>query len=101
MKIRRESADACVLVCNHGSKKKKGTCRGRGSAELIRGIRDEIRKRDLKSRIRVRKTQCLGYCKCGPSAVAYPDGRVFTSVREKDAKKIVAEVEGLLRAPAS
>lgn len=89
MKIRTDKRGVCVLVCTHGSKKKKGCCRGRGADDLRRAIADEIKERGLKGRIRIRKAGCLGCCSSGPALVTYPDAAICTRVRKKDVAGLV------------
>jgi len=89
MKIRTDKRGVCVLVCTHGSKKKKGCCRGRGSDEIRRALAKEVDRRGLRADVRIRKVGCLGCCSAGPALVTYPDAAICTRVRKKDVGSLV------------
>ncbi len=100
MKIQYERNQSTVLVCTHGSKKKKGTCKGRGSVAILKQLKKELSKRDLKKAVKVRAVGCLGCCKCGPNLVGYPDGLLYTRVEKDDVKKIAAGLADQVAAAA-
>lgn len=73
-----------VLVC------KGGDCKKRGSRELRKALKNELRATGLKREVRVDAVSCLGLCKHGPNAVVYPGGTWYLGLDEKDVPEVVA-----------
>lgn len=93
MKIRRETSAACLFVCTRGSKKKSGTCKGRGANGIAKALKKELEKRGLEKRVRVRKTGCLGHCSRGPIILSYPDREILMGVGKKEAADVVDRLQ--------
>jgi (2Fe-2S) ferredoxin len=72
-----------VLIC------KGGDCKKRGSKDLRKAFKDELRAAGLNREVRVDNTSCLGLCKHGPNAVVYPDGTWYLGLDERDVPKVV------------
>ena len=67
-----------VLVCG-------GTgCSSSGSLKLIDALKVEIKKADLENEVQVVETGCHGLCALGPIMMIYPDGTLYTNVKERD-----------------
>ena len=74
-----------VLVCG-------GTgCSSSGSLKLIDALKSEIKKSDLEEEVQVVETGCHGLCALGPIMMVYPDGTLYTNVKERDIHEIVEE----------
>ena len=74
-----------VLVCG-------GTgCSSSGSLKLIDALKVEIKKADLENEVQVVETGCHGLCALGPIMMIYPDGTLYTNVKERDIHEIVEE----------
>jgi (2Fe-2S) ferredoxin len=80
--------DAHVLVC------KGGDCKKRGSKEVQKALKGELRAAGMNRDVRIDSVECLGLCKHGPNVVVYPSGTWYLGVIEGDATEIV---EGHLR----
>ncbi len=96
MKIRREPAAATLFVCTRGSKKKDGTCKGRGASTLLKTLEREVKRRGLQKHVQVRKTGCLGYCSHGPVVLTCPAREILTAVAKKEAADVVDRLESML-----
>jgi len=75
--------DAHVLVC------KGGDCKKRGSKDVQRALKDELRSGGMNRDVRLDCVECLGLCKHGPNVVVYPSGTWYLGLIEADAPEIV------------
>lgn len=74
-----------VLVCG-------GTgCTSSGSRRIIERLKEEIRKRELESDVKVIMTGCFGLCALGPIMIVYPEGAFYSRVQEENIPEIVEE----------
>lgn len=74
-----------VLVCG-------GTgCTSSGSHRIIERLKEEIRKRELESDVKVIMTGCFGLCALGPIMIVYPEGAFYSRVQEENIPEIVEE----------
>ena len=75
--------DAHVLVCSGGD------CNKRGSKDVRRALKAQLRERAMAGDVRVDSVDCLGFCKHGPNAVVYPGGTWYLGLTERDMPEIV------------
>ena len=75
--------DAHVLVC------KGSDCKKRGSKDVRKAIKNELRLSGMNRDVRVDDVECLGLCKHGPNAIVYPPGTWYLGLIESDAPEIV------------
>jgi (2Fe-2S) ferredoxin len=75
--------EAHVLVC------KGGDCKKRGSKDVQKALKDEMRAAGINRDVRMDGVGCLGLCKHGPNVVVYPPGTWYLGVIEEDAPDIV------------
>jgi (2Fe-2S) ferredoxin len=75
--------DAHVLVCGGGD------CKKRGSKEVRKALKKELRDKGMLGDVRVDSTGCLGLCKHGPNAVVYPGGTWYVGLTQIDVPEIV------------
>ncbi|CAA9387449.1 MAG: hypothetical protein AVDCRST_MAG22-352 [uncultured Rubrobacteraceae bacterium] len=75
--------DAHVLVC------KGGDCKKRGSKDVQKALKSELRAGGMNGDVRMDSVECLGLCKHGPNVVVYPSGTWYLGVIEQDAPEIV------------
>ena len=75
--------EAHVLVC------KGGDCKKRGSKEVRKALKSELRAAGMNGDVRVDSVECLGLCKHGPNAVVYPGGAWYLGLTEEDVPEIV------------
>ena len=91
MEKRQLSQDVMLLVCTG----KDGKCAKKG-AKLRHVLRDEVHRLGLGKRIRVLPTGCLGACGKGPVALTTPTQTLWTRIRKRDARKLIAELAATL-----
>ena len=75
--------DAHVLVCGSGD------CKKRGSKDVRKALKNELRERGMLGDVRIDSVDCLGHCKHGPNAVVYPEGTWYLGLTERDVPEIV------------
>ena len=81
--VRVREHEAHVLVCGGGD------CKKRGSKEVRKALKAELRERGMVGDVRIDSTGCLGLCKHGPNAVVYPGGTWYLGLTERDVPEIV------------
>jgi NADH-quinone oxidoreductase subunit F len=80
----RESKKICVAICS-------GTgCLALKNAEVTQSFIDEIDRRGLQSKVDVRRTGCLGFCKEGPVVMIFPREICYVRVKPEDVPEIVS-----------
>jgi (2Fe-2S) ferredoxin len=75
--------DAHVLVC------KGGDCKKRGSKDVRKALKAELRERGRLRDVRIDSVECLGLCKHGPNVVVYPGGTWYLGLGEGDVPEVV------------
>lgn len=80
--------DSHVLVC------KSGDCKKRGSKNVRKALKDELRSEGINQDVRVDEVDCLGFCKHGPNVVVYhgakPGGTWYLGLAEDDVPEVVS-----------
>jgi len=72
-----------VLLCSSGD------CKKRGSKEVRKALKEELRGRGMFRDVRIDSVGCLGLCKHGPNAVVYPKGTWYLGLTEGNIPEIV------------
>lgn len=83
MKVR--GYESHVLMCSGGS------CKKRGSKDVRKAVKDEVKDAGLRREVRLDAVECLGLCKHGPNAIVYPEGTWYVGLTEDDVPEIVRE----------
>ena len=74
-----------VLICG-------GTgCTSSGSVKIAKRLQEEIDKNGLTDEVMVVRTGCFGLCALGPIMIVYPEGTIYSMVKEEDIAEIVSE----------
>ena len=79
-----------IFVCtNEEPDENRPACGLRGSMALCRAIKEEVKKRGFKGKIRALKSGCMDLCEKGPNVMIYPDGILHTGVTPDDVPSLV------------
>ena len=71
----------------------RGCCANRGAAAVRARMKEEIRRRNLKGRVRANAAGCLDFCEWGVTVVVYPEGTWYGGVTETDVAEIFDALE--------
>lgn len=75
----------------------RGSCKARGSEEILKLLKEEALKAGLNNKdhprgpVRIQKSGCLEFCEKGPVAVIYPDAIWFEGLKKEDCAQIIQE----------
>ena len=64
-------------------------CKKRGSKEVRRALKEELRAAGANGDVRIDSVDCLGLCKLGPNVVVYPGGSWYLGLRAHDVPQVV------------
>ena len=80
-----------VFICTHErpSDHPKGSCKHKGSEDLVPLFKKEVARQGLATEVRAQKAGCLDVCEHGPSVVVYPEGIWYARVSADDIPEIV------------
>ncbi len=80
-----------IFVCDHSRKAgdPKGSCKERGSQQVIDAFVKEFESQNLWGRFKLTTSSCLGTCEVGPSVLVYPEGVMYQKVGSDDVAEIV------------
>ncbi len=67
----------------------RGCCSAKGSVEIRKKFKEEIKKRGLKGVVRANMSGCLDQCAKGPAIVIYPEGVWYGGVTIDDVDEII------------
>ena len=81
-----------ILVCTNQRPPghPKGCCAEGGARDLPALFKDERDRLELKGKVGVAGTSCLGPCHLGPVAVVMPDNVWYKGVAREDVEEIMA-----------
>lgn len=92
MKIQAPAFRKYIFVCENLREGGEACCgpnaMGKGYVERLK---EEVKKRGLKGKVRVSRTGCLDSCAQGPNIVVYPEGRWYSQVQESDLIAIIEQ----------
>jgi NADH-quinone oxidoreductase subunit F len=69
-----------------------GTCgQASGSLDILQAFREELRSRQLESKIGLRVTGCHGFCEMEPNIIIEPERIFYKNLKPKDVPQIIEE----------
>lgn len=69
----------------------KGSCGTTHEGRLLEEFGRQLDEKGLFGRMMLTSTGCLGPCQMGPNVLVYPDGVMYSGVKEEDVGAIVDE----------
>jgi (2Fe-2S) ferredoxin len=74
-----------VFVCtNVREEDGRPACGLRGAEKICASLKEEVKKRGLKGKVRVLKSGCMDLCEAGPNVMVFPEAILHSGVSEKD-----------------
>ena len=61
----------------------------RGSEAICERIKEEVKKRGLKGKIRAMKSGCMDFCELGPNVMVFPDNIWHSGVTAEDVPALI------------
>lgn len=88
-----------VFVCvNQREPGERVCCANGGGVSLHAKLKEMVKERGLRGRIRVSKSGCLDRCEDGPNIMVFPDNVWYSQVTEADIETIFEGLVASLRA---
>jgi len=66
-------------------------CEALGAQEVLKALKEEIKKQNLEGTVEIKETGCLGFCEKGPRIVIYPEEIYYFRVKATDVPEIVSK----------
>lgn len=84
-----------VFVCTNARQDGRVACAnpGRGGDKICEALKEEVKKRGLKGKVRVARSGCLDLCEKGPNLFIYPDGEWRSGVTLQDVPELAEKLE--------
>lgn len=83
MEIQNKNLKAHLFICTNTKKDGSG-CGPINPDQLVDELKTWIKESNLKDRLKVSRSGCLGHCQEGIAAVCYPQSNWFTKLTTKD-----------------
>jgi (2Fe-2S) ferredoxin len=96
MKSRKTPYQCHVFVCVKDRAGERKSCGDGESADIKAALKDEIRDRGWKGKVRISESGCLGVCGVGPNIMIYPQGTWLTQVKASDLPEILKTIESFI-----
>ncbi|MFO0678778.1 MAG: (2Fe-2S) ferredoxin domain-containing protein [Polyangiaceae bacterium] len=80
-----------LFVCTNrrDASNPKGSCAQEGSEELVKSLKEILKKKGLSNRLRACSSSCLDMCEIAAAIVQEPDHVTYGRVKESDLEAIV------------
>jgi NADH:ubiquinone oxidoreductase subunit E len=79
-----------VFVCtNVREEDGRPACGLRGSEKICEALKEEVKKRGLKGKVRALKSGCMDLCETGPNVMIFPDGVLHSGVTAEDVPALI------------
>ncbi len=90
MRLQKPAFLKYIFVCENLRENGEVCCgpRSMGTGYVER-LKQEVKNRGLKGKVRVSRTGCLDICAQGPNIIVYPEGRWYSQVEESDLPEII------------
>ena len=81
-----------IFVCtNDDPDGDRPACGLQGSMAICKAIKEEVKRRGLKGKIRALKSGCMDLCEKGPNVMIWPEGTLHTHVTADDVPTLIAK----------
>jgi (2Fe-2S) ferredoxin len=97
MATTRNSPYVChIFVCTNDRGGKAKACADGQSPVVRSAMKEEIKERGWKGRVRVSKSGCMGLCQDGPNVIVYPQKIWFSGVSPDDLSQVFSSIEEIV-----
>ncbi len=79
-----------IFVCTNASHDgERPVCSEGRSEEVLKAIKEEVKKRGLKGKVRALKSGCMDLCEKGPNVMIFPDNILHSGVTPGDVPTLI------------
>lgn len=91
MKSEKSPYQRMIFVCMNASHEgdDRPVCASPCSETLLKTLKEEVKKRGLKGKVRALKSGCMDLCEKGPNVMVYPEGTLYSGVTSADIPGLV------------
>jgi (2Fe-2S) ferredoxin len=91
MKLEPVPYKRMIFVCLNASHdgEDRPVCAAGKSEEVLKALKDEVKKRGLKGKVRALKSGCMDLCEKGPNVMIFPEGTLLSGVTPQDVPALI------------
>ena len=89
MQSQPQPYEVLILVCVNQKPEGKACCMDGPAVEVREALKEQVKERGLKGRVRVSQTGCLDRCSQGPTVFVFPAGIWYSAVSVDDVPEIL------------
>jgi len=79
-----------IFVCLNASHDgDRPVCAEGHSEEVLKALKEEVKKRGLKGKVRALKSGCMDLCEKGPNVMIFPEGTLHSGVTPQDVPSLI------------
>ena len=86
--MKKQPYERIIFICCNQREPGEAACANRGSAEYHKQLKEYMKSKNLKAKMRVSRSLCLGLCEQGPNICIMPENVWYTGVTPKDLDEI-------------
>ena len=90
--MKEEKVPYCrmIFVCTNATHDgDRQVCAEGCSEEILKALKEEVKKRGLKGKVRALKSGCMDLCEKGPNIMVFPDGILHSGVTVGDIPALI------------
>jgi len=85
----RKPYETIIFICCNEREPGEDACANRGSVEIQKQLKEIVKSKGLKERLRVSRAMCFGLCSIGPNVCVMPGNVWYSNVAPADVPAIV------------
>lgn len=91
MKTEKVPYQRIIFVCMNASHdgEDRPVCAAGNADAVLKALKEEVKKRGLKGKVRALKSGCMDLCEKGPNIMIYPEGTMLSGVSSLDVPQII------------
>jgi len=79
-----------IFVCTNAAHDgDRPVCSAGHSEDILKTIKEEVKKRGLKGQVRALKSGCMDLCEKGPNVMVFPEGTLHSHVTTEDVPALI------------
>jgi (2Fe-2S) ferredoxin len=82
----RRTIFVCTNAAHDGD---RPVCAAGCSGEILKALKEEVKKSGLKGQVRALKSGCMDLCEKGPNIMIFPEGILHSGVKPEDVLSLV------------